>query len=700
MKQTFILFLLLLSGNLFAQNSMAPVSHELRVRVQPQAGTLEVTDNVLLPSPVNRLSLILHKNLKPVFTSSLGKVKVTRGSQKRDWQSYILQLPDNSVRFSVSYSGRIHHPLGSEKAVRSRGFRDSAGIIDEQGVFLAGSSHWYPQLEGFPYLTFSLTVDLPAGWSSVSQGERSNRSHHSSGSRDYWVISKPQEQIYLIAARFQEYSRPIPGAGEPLVAQVFLREADEQLAGRYLDATVQYLQLYEEMIGPYSFSKFALVENFWETGFGMPSFTLMGSRVIRLPFILYSSYPHEVLHNWWGNGVYVDYRTGNWSEGLTAYQADHYLKEQRGQGADYRQQNLQKYRDYAASKRDSAIRDFTSRHSSASEAVGYGKTMMLFHMLRKKLGDQQFNAGLRKLYRDYQFKEASFNDIRQLYEQLSGESLNVFFEQWVSRVGAPELSLSEVRVKEKDARFQIDFTLQQLQQGSSYELDIPVKVTLSGQEVPEEAVLPMTSKRQHFSMMLNSRPERLDIDPEFDLFRKLSAAETPPALTQIFGATELLVVTPGAGQKDMKAAWEAFASSVSYMGPEKVNVMRDDEIEQLPKDSAVLVLGWGNRFAEQVKERLGQHPVEFEGHRIRLANTDSDRQGYAFAMVTREDLASETSLPQAFIVADLPAALPGLARKIPHYHKYSYLAFSGEAPENQVKGRWPVNKSPMSVVID
>ena len=34
----------------------------------------------------------------------------------------------------------------------------------------------------------------------------------------------------------------------------------------------------------------------------MPSFTLMGSRIIRFPFILHSSYPHEILHNW-GNGL-------------------------------------------------------------------------------------------------------------------------------------------------------------------------------------------------------------------------------------------------------------------------------------------------------------------------------------------------------------------------------------------------------------
>jgi hypothetical protein len=35
-----------------------------------------------------------------------------------------------------------------------------------------------------------------------------------------------------------------------------------------------------------------------------------------------------------------------------------------------------------------------------------------------------------------------------------------------------------------------------------------------------------------------------------------------------------------------------------------------------------------------------------------------------------------------FIAADLPGALSGLSRKLPHYHKYSYLVFEGAEPAN------------------
>jgi hypothetical protein len=82
-----------------------------------------------------------------------------------------------------------------------------------------------------------------------------------------WESAQPQEEIYLVAARFTEYTQP---AGR-IKAMVFLRTPDEELAVRYLDATARYVVMYEKLIGPYPYTKFALVENFWETGFGMPS---------------------------------------------------------------------------------------------------------------------------------------------------------------------------------------------------------------------------------------------------------------------------------------------------------------------------------------------------------------------------------------------------------------------------------------------
>ena len=52
-----------------------------------------------------------------------------------------------------------------------------------------------------------------------------------------------------------------------------------------------------------------------------------------------------------------------------------------------------------------------------------------------------------------------------------------------------------------------------------------------------------------------------------------------------------------------------------------------------------------------------------------------------------------------FIASDKAEALKGLGRKLPHYHKYSYLGFEGDEPENIAKGRWPILDSPMTAIF-
>jgi hypothetical protein len=137
------------------------------------------------------------------------------------------------------------------------------------------------------WMTYTLAVELPAGWKSVSQGERTSGETPGSpaGASERWSVATPTEEVHRLPRPFTEYSRCRRGEGVCLPAQ-----ARSGVGRSLLDATAQYLEMYRGLLGPYPYSKFALVENFWETGYGMPSFTLLGEQVIRFPFILHSSY--------------------------------------------------------------------------------------------------------------------------------------------------------------------------------------------------------------------------------------------------------------------------------------------------------------------------------------------------------------------------------------------------------------------------
>jgi hypothetical protein len=549
---------------------------------------------------------------------------------------------------------------------------------------LAGNGFWYPTFND-ELLEFQLEARVPEGWHLISQGTGSS---HDDAGVARWDSQGPMDEIYLVGGPLVVY-REAAGAVDALV---YLHEPDDGLASKYLTTTAQYLEMYRDLIGPYPYGKFALVENFWETGYGMPTFTLLGPTIIRFPFILHSSYPHEILHNWWGNSVFVDFASGNWCEGLTAYLADHLVQEQRGKGAEYRRATLQKYRDYVKESRDFPLSEFRSRHSAATEAVGYGKTLMGFHMLRRHLGDQAFRAGLARFYRGAKGTRASFQDLQEVFEAVSEEDLSWFFEPWVSRPGAAELEIGPLETSETPEGFAVVGSLLQSQTGEPFPLEVPLVIqTASGAELSK---VRLDAAESAFRVVTESRPLALHVDPEYDLFRKLDPRETPPSIGQIFGEPEIVAVLPAAAEQQEIEAYRRLMDGWTS-DSHAIELRSDSDPGDLPVDRAVWLLGWGNRLAAEHFKAAPDLDLEIAPTRISLGADETPRQSHSLVVIRRHPANLEKAV--GWLAIDPAAAFPGMGRKLPHYGKYSYLAFEGDEPTNVVKGQWPTRDSPLTV---
>ena len=677
------------------------VAHRFQITLSPQESRIEVKDTVELPKQWQgkTIQFILHGDLaidsasEAVIAVPLsGPYKTASKDYEVPVKQYRLELEPGQNHFEIHYHGRINHPVARAGEEYDRSTSETPGLIDPQGVFLANSTVWYPLMDS-TLVTFSMQVSVPKHWSVVTQGRRTAFKRRTQSNDINWQVSNPQDDIYVVANRFVEYSQQ---AGK-VQAMVFLREKDDALAQKYLDATDQYLNMYSRLLGPYPYSKFALVENFWDTGYGMPSFTLLGPKVIRFPFILHSSYPHEILHNWWGNGVFVDYESGNWAEGLTAYLADHLIKEQRGEGAEYRRSVLQKYTDYVTTERDFALTEFRSRHNASTEAVGYGKAMMFFHMLRLQLGDDEFVHALREFYRQEKFKLATYGDVQRIFEKTTGKSLAKEFLQWVRQVGAPNIQLNTVTNNFANGIYHVTLELEQRQTGDSYNLNIPVAVHVQGAAQAFQTSLQMTGKKQIFDIEVPGKPLRVDVDPEFDVFRRLSAREIPSALSQGFGAQKILVLIPSSAPEARKKAYLNLAKSWQKTQEGQWQIKSDDEIPALPTDRTVWLLGWENKFRAALDAQLLAQNAKIETNEVRLGDELFTRQSHSILLTARHpDNETQTLL---WLATDNTAAIPGLIGKLPHYRKYSYLAFQGDEPINIAKGQWQVTDSPMTRLI-
>ncbi len=697
------------SGGRAAQN-WPILRHDIQVAVEPAKSRLQATDAIDLgppPNPTGPLALLLHKGLT-VESIQLGKERLQFETAATFQPRHFWAKPDYermqdyaaareltvhppatgwpaTVRLELRYAGAIYDSLKPPKVAYERSFEETSGLIDARGVYLEGSTFWLPW-SGEGLFRYRLTARVPAGWESMSQGTWAERRAAADGSvESLWVVETPMNEAYLVAGPYKVRKKE---HGKVTAYTFTYAETPEDLCNTYLDATGTYLQMYEQMLGPYPFDKFALVENWWQTGYGMPSFTLLGDRVIRLPFIVHTSYGHEILHNWWGNGVFVAEGKGNWSEGLTSYLADYTYKEREGEAAarDYRLSQLQGYLDYASSGgRDFALRRFTERESPATQAVGYGKTMMVFHMARKLWGDAVFFTALQHFYKEKLFQEASWDDlVRSFAVTVEADGapggaagaapplVTPWFEQWIGRPGAPVLSVSRGPASAGGPRLEIR------QAEPFYDLRVPIRYELGGEMRSREVELRSASA----TIQLEPGARWVAVDPDMELFRKLHRAEIPPALSHVLGADSTFVVIGSRCTPEMAAALRALASTWSHNHDQ---VLVDERDFRRTVGRGVWLFGEGDLvdrcFASS--GAFGDAPLK-----LRTAASTAGRSLVAcFRDAEREEIAWTVVLPAT------PAVVEALGKKLPHYGRYSYLAFEGET--NVDKGNWQVQSSPL-----
>lgn len=668
------------------------LSLAIKTEINPTEGLLRAESVIDLKESEKEKIFFLNKNLN--LEKAQGAVVTALDGQKASeaFSAYnvssqsaraylaVFSKPEDSLR--LFYSGRINSGFKEVVEEYSRSFRETDGIISSSGVYLSGASFFYPYFGDYT-LSFKAQVTIPKDFSCVMPGARIKKS----AGFEEWREKKQIDELTIACGKFNEYSLK---DGEKTY-YAFLLSPDASLAKTYLEATQKYVNFYSSLIGDYQYDKFALVENFWETGYGLPSFTLLGSKVIKLPFIIASSYPHEILHNWWGNGVFVDYEKGNWCEGLTVYLADYLIKENKGKGREYRRDILKKYIDYAASGKDFPLKDFVSRHSSAQEAVGYGKAMMFYHMLRIKLGEDLFLKGLRKFYSSNISKKASFEDLRKSFEEVSQKNLKVFFDQWINRPSAAELAIENVSLKEQPAgTYKVNFTLSQ--KGDLIYQGIEIPVVFYFEKGNEKKLVELSSASASWSFEFNEKPVSLAADPDFEIFRKISPLETPPALSAILGASKPNIILPCLSPA-LGTYWQ-LAESWNLDKENSPSVKKDCALSEVPSGASSWYFGAENKFAPLLSGYLQQYSAGLN-------------EKYFFDGKNTIDISSATlvlsfydhfnpKLSATYLISNSADSLKKVATKLPHYGKYSWLIFD-ENGNISATGIWQKEISPLRI---
>lgn len=677
------------SNNIKIEN----IEHKIFAKVFPETGEINVSDSLTIPIEFwNKLkdhSFTLNKGLVIKNIEKLNIEKKGLSSDSLDNLYYVKSINKISGNpiLILSYNGKFYGKFEDQIAEYARGFSETNGIVSDTGVYLSSSSSWLPQFDLNCLIKYQLKVEINKDWKVLSAGDLISKTENNDKIIYNFESNNPIDDVFLIANKWTEFEI----TSNNVKLQALLLSPDSTLANKYLQATSNYLNLYEKLIGNYPYSKFALVENFWETGYGMPSFTLLGSQVIRFPWILYSSYPHELLHNYWGNGVFVNDTLGNWCEGITAYMADHLMKEEQNQGKEYRQATLEKFTNYVNDGNDFPIKEFVNRNNSAQEAVGYGKVLMLNNMLRVNVGDSLFLAAYRKLYNDFKFKRASFYDIQKCFESVSGKDFSKFFTQWINRTGAPKIELKNVKCELKNNKYKLSFDLKQIQKEDEFDLNIPVYVLFNNDTNYFRDLVFMDTKAKSYSFEFEKRPAELLIDPQFNVMRRLDKSEIPATLSQLFGQKEAVIILPSKS-KNLKS-YEMLANLWTQNQKAQgfnLEILYDNKIKELPTDKGVWIIGAENKF-NNIKEFNENYKNIVDVEQVK---SFAEKGGVVYIMPNKN------YLPIGFLSADNSDLIISLSHRLLHYGKYSLLGFEPTKGSNTLKEILPIKDSPLSKKIE
>jgi len=516
---------------------------------------------------------------------------------------------------------------------------NQANVIAQTDVFL--TEKWYPQPNVLA--EYALSVTLPEHFIAISESEAVSVQNNGKTKTFHFQFNHPLDALHLAASTRYVHKKDVYG---DIDIETYFLEEDAHLADIYISYTKKYLKTYEAMLTPYPYRRFAIVENILPTGISMPTYTLLGQQVIRLPFIVKTSLGHELLHQWFGNSVYIDKAHGNWAEGITTYLSDHLYADMKGEGSAYRKQIMIDYLSYVNDGNAISLSDFYSGHNKAQRSVGYGKAAMLFHELRERYGDNAFFSALREFIIQNNFRPASWHDIQKAFEKATETNLYEFFGHWLSSKDIPHIVVTSSNVQVEQGRLKLNLSL--VQKRNVYPLRIPI--TLYDGSVKKQHIIEAKEAENDFNLTLDYLPNKVVIDENYTFMRQLSVAETPPVLGSIMGKNILIAAVAASQRTKYQPLIDALAANnVTVVSPGSVT------FSQLT-DHSFLIAGYDNVL---VKRLFGSKDVPKDGVRLRvLKNPYNAEQRMVLLHVKNE------------------AEARAVQQTITHYGKYTELAFN------------------------
>ena len=430
----------------------------------------------------------------------------------------IIQLPQPSVlsaelEFSIQYHG-----------IPFDGLRIGATKFGDRSFFNESwpnrARHWLPTID-HPYdkATSEFIVKAPSHYKVISNGlllEESNVGNNTT--LTHWKQSIPVSS-WLFVLGVADFAVQYVDDFEGKSIQTWVYSKNRE-AGFYdfKEPTKKVLAFYSKYVGPYAYEKLANIQSASVSG-GMETSSAIfyaenlvnGKRDERTRNVVI----HEIAHQWFGNAVTETTWDDAWlSEGFATFFTLLFIENEYGQ-AEYNKGIVKAKKsviDMTVKMPDfSIVAPRTAEKDPVTTGLTYQKGAWILHMLRDKMGEQNFKNGIQAYYKKFYNANATTDDFRIEMEKASGKDLKIFFKQWLYQPVNPSIDA----IWSYDAvnhKININITQTQL---TDFNFDLPIEIGYytKDNKSPQLLKINLNKKQVSQSFSVKGFPENIEVDP-------------------------------------------------------------------------------------------------------------------------------------------------------------------------------------------
>ena len=140
-------------------------------------------------------------------------------------------------------------------------------------------------------------------------------------------------------------------------------------------------------------------------------------------------------------------------------------------------------------------------------AIQYMKGAFVFRSLQFVLGNETFFEGLRELLKECHGRECNLTDVQDVFEKVSGQDLDWFFEEWFYTAKLPDYEVENLSVTQRDDKYLLNF---EIVDKNNFTMPLEVEVMTSKEKLVKKVWIKGKAK---VSFELNDKPTKITLDP-------------------------------------------------------------------------------------------------------------------------------------------------------------------------------------------